>query len=133
MLKNYLSSFILIFFLPLTVMGDVVGYKGNPHKAIVEYNKLHRQFFAKMCGAGEDREYFKLLKNYRGKGFYLPTYKDHIDKKAISSNMKTLRKKKIYIKSLLDKVQKNDFFNFELWRALITSMGARGMLNRMYS
>ena len=86
-------------------MGDVVGYKGNPHKAIVEYNKLHRQFFAKMCGAGEDREYFKLLKNYRGKGFYLPTYKDHIDKKAISSNMKTLRKKKIYIKSLLDKVQ----------------------------
>ena len=92
-----------------------VKWFGNIYKIINNYTTLHKEFFKKVCSPKVDATYFKLLKNYRGQGFYLPKVEGHIDRNAIISNLFHFKRKIDFINKLIVKLKKEkDFPKFSL-------------------
>ena len=84
---------------------DHLKWSGNIYKVIKDFEKVHRQFFKNSCRPGVEAEYYKLLRAYRGKGFYLPKLGDDIDRKAIINNLHHFRKKINYIERTITKLK----------------------------
>lgn len=115
-----LKLFVLFSF-SFSVWGsELIGYKGNPYKAIINYNKVHSSFFKHACSKREDRTYLKLLKEYRGQGYYLPKINNEIDRKAIKKHLHKYQKKANYISSVLSRVKKSKFPKYKI---LVADLG----------
>jgi hypothetical protein len=85
--------------------GALVGTNDPIYKPIIEYNKVHRKFFKKVC-RGADRKYLKLLKKYRGQGHYLPEVSDDVDRNAIKQNIHHFDKKLAHIEKIIEELKK---------------------------
>jgi hypothetical protein len=106
LLKTLSSLILLIIVLSIPAEARLVGAKENIYDPIVKYNKIHRKFFKQHCSQGADRKYYKLLKKYRGKGFYLPEVKDDIDRRAIQKNIHHFKKKITHIDEIIKRLKK---------------------------
>jgi hypothetical protein len=85
------------------------------YKVINNFNKVNNSISKKTCRPGDEAKYYKLLRNYRGTGFYLPKYDDDIDRRAIKKNMHHFKKKIKYLKEIKNKLKKQKkFIKFEL-------------------
>lgn len=82
------------------------NWSGNLYKKIRKYNTIHKDFFKKTCSPGTEFKYYKLLRNYRGQGNYLPLLGTDIDRQAIKSNLSHIKKKISHIKRLRKKLLK---------------------------
>ena len=90
-------------------------WSGNLYKNISQYNKIHKKFFNQVCTPGTEFKYYKLLKDYRGQGNYLPLLGNDIDREAIKSNLSHFSKKIKFIKSIEKKLKKQKTLpNFNL-------------------
>lgn len=107
MLKN-LSKFLLTFFFissghaksPLT-------WNGNLYKHIHDYKKIHSDFFKTTCSPGTEFKYYKLLKSYRGNGYYLPQLEnEEVDRDAIRTHLDEFQKKISFINGLIKNLKK---------------------------
>lgn len=81
-------------------------FTGNIYKQIYAYEKEHAKFSKQVCSPGIDFKFYKLLKAYRGDGIYLPTIHHRIDRDAIKKNLKYIKAKLSYIKSIEKKLLK---------------------------
>jgi len=106
-LLKSLFSFLLILFSAQAHTSDKVSFQGNIYKQIYAYEKEQKKFSKEVCQPGVDFKYYKLLKNYRGDGVYLPILQNRIDRDAIRKNLKYIKEKKKYIASILKKLKKN--------------------------
>jgi hypothetical protein len=107
LLKIYLS--LLIFTFSLTALADYekpLNWSGNIYKIIKDYNKVHKEFFKKVCVPEDQPTYGKLLTQYRGQGFYLPKLNGGIDRSAIIKNLHHYKKKLRFIDSTISQLEK---------------------------
>ena len=113
---NLFLSFCFLFFSFLAFGGTKapVSWSGNQYKIINQYTKLHKEFFRKTCSPKEDANYFTLLKNYRGQGYYLPKVEGKIDRLAIINNFHHFKKKLDFIESTIKRLKKTDYPKFDL-------------------
>lgn len=83
-----------------------IQWSGNIYKIAHEYKELHQKFSKEVCSAGTDQKYYKLLRYYRGTGFYLPLDGNDIDREAIKKNLHHFKKKIAFIEGLQKKLDK---------------------------
>lgn len=101
MLKPCNRLIILILcIIPNAYSNELLEWSGNIYERIHQYTELHAQFSKKICTPGSDHHYYKLLRNYQGRGYYLPEFHDDIDRLAITKNLFHFQKKIKYIESL---------------------------------
>lgn len=81
-------------------------WEGSKEKRIKEYLKLHKNFSRAVCSPGSDQKFYRLLKRYRGSGFYLPLLGNDIDRKAISENLFLYDRKLRFIRETRQKLEK---------------------------
>tara|TARA_Y100000768_G_scaffold387961_1_gene381200 strand:- start:4729 stop:6378 length:1650 start_codon:yes stop_codon:yes gene_type:complete len=82
-------------------------WSGNIYQIINKQMKVFEDFSEKTCGKNDESTYLSLLKEYRGQGFYLPKFKEHIDRTAILSNMGELRAKVNYVEKITAQFEKD--------------------------
>ena len=107
---NFLSLFLFIFLASNEAFAEYekpIKWSGNLYKIINDYNKVQKRFFQQVCSPSDDGKYNKLIKQYRGQGFYLPKDGDNIDRNAIIKNLHFFRKKIKFISSTLENLKKN--------------------------
>ncbi|MBL7665777.1 MAG: hypothetical protein JNM93_11640 [Bacteriovoracaceae bacterium] len=73
---------------------------------IHEYLEVHQGYFKKLCTYGSDHEYYKLLRNFRGQGYYLPESKGDVDSATITKYLPKILDKINYIKDIKAKLMK---------------------------
>lgn len=83
-----------------------IKWSGNIYKIVDRYSKIYRTFSRQVCQPGVESKYYKLLRLYRGQGYYLPKVKGDIDRKAIKKNMHHFPKKIAYIDSMIKRLEK---------------------------
>src|SRR5690606_31258268 len=67
---------------------------GSDKKLLAEYQKIHGRFTKRFCSRGEDQQYDRLLRIYRGNGHYVHKLSDaQIDFDAIRAHLPLLKKK----------------------------------------
>ena len=67
---------------------------GTQTSIMSKYNHLQHQMSALSCTPGTEEMFKRLLKNYRGNGFFLPlTHNDHLDKETISKYLPQIKGK----------------------------------------
>lgn len=106
-----LLSFLFLFNFESNVFAtdkSPIEWSGNLYKIAHEYKELHSKFSKEVCSPGTDTKYYKLLRYYRGTGFYLPLNGNDIDRAAISKNLHHFKKKMAFIKGLKDKLEKQE-------------------------
>jgi hypothetical protein len=92
-----------------------IDWDGNIYKIINNYTKVHRKFFKKVCQPKVEPMYMKLLREYRGQGYYLPKLGDNIDRQAIISNLHHFSKKIRFIDKQIERLKKTKkLIKFEL-------------------
>ncbi len=118
MLKNFLSFIFFIILFLSTAYSETkapVSWSGNKYVIIKKHNDLFKKFSKSTCKPGDERKYIKLLKAYRGEGFYLPKINDDIDRDAIKKNLYHFKKKSKFIAKMIDRLKKDkEFPNFAL-------------------
>lgn len=104
MLKIFLS---LIFLFSFSVSAHApLQWSGNMYKIINKFERIHTDYTRKVCQPGDSQKYYQLLKDYRGQGYWLPKYEDHIDRRAIKKHLPFLKKKITYLKKMRADVSK---------------------------
>lgn len=82
-------------------------WTGNMYKHIHDFKELHKDFSKKNCLPGVEFKYEKLLKEYRGNGYYLPQLaNDEVDREAITKHLGEIKKKIAFINSEITKLNK---------------------------
>ncbi len=100
--------YLLLSLLTSAAFGsEYFSWSGNLYKNIRKYNEIHKQYSKEVCTPGTDFKYYKLLKNYRGQGNYLPLIKNDIDRKAISTNLHHFKKKLSHISKIKKQLLKD--------------------------
>lgn len=85
------------------------------YKVINRYNLVFNKISSKTCKPGDEAKYYKLLRNYRGQGYYLPKLNDDIDRRAIRKNMHHFTRKKKFLVNMISKLEKlNEFPKFDI-------------------
>lgn len=105
MFKLLLSSLLFVS-ISSAIEKAPIEWSGNIYKIAHQYKELHKRFSREVCSPGTDVKYYKLLKNYRGTGFYLPLKNDDIDRQAISKNLHHFKKKIAYIEKIKTRLEK---------------------------
>lgn len=85
-------------------------WSGNIYKVIKDYEKVHRTFFKAVCKPKDTQTYTRLIRNYRGSGFYLPKLGDNIDRLAIIKNLHHYSKKLTFIDEQIERLKKSKTF-----------------------
>ncbi len=111
-MKYINTTLFLIFFNAYSSLGTVFKHL-DIKKTQQEYQKLHHDFFKKACQNGADHRYQKLLKVYRGSGYYLPSNNSDIDIKVIKKNLPLIKEKMSWQKKQLEGIRKSKFPKFE--------------------
>ena len=117
MSRSSLSFLILLSLLSLTCLASdaPVKWSGNIYKIIHNHSKKFEKFSKQSCKKEDAGKYWRLLKDYRGTGFYLPKLGEDIDRGAITKNIHHFKKKITYINGLIKKLEKKEKFpNFNL-------------------
>ena len=92
-----------------------IDWDGNIYKIINQYEKLHKEFFKEVCHPKDPRRYSKLLRLYRGQGYYLPKLGEDIDRQAIIKNLHHFKKKLDFIDKQVNRLKKlKTFPNYNL-------------------
>jgi len=64
------------------------------NKIIADYLKIHKEFSKQLCSPGTEEHFWKLFRNYRGNGNFIPVLpNEELDKKTIKKNLSLLEKK----------------------------------------
>lgn len=120
MLINYLKKIFFVLVL-ISSVGSFADYKkpiewnGNIYKIINDYSKIQKEFYQQVCVPNDLVKYDRLIRKYRGQGYYLPKVGDDIDRNAIIKNLHFLRKKIKFLKSTVEELSKSkDFLKFSL-------------------
>jgi len=110
LLKTYLKIiFCLICIGSANASSDYsrpINWSGNIYRIINGYNKVHKNFFAKVCKPDDAVTYKRLIRQYRGQGYYLPTLNNDIDRRAIIKNLHHYKKKVKFIEKTILKLKK---------------------------
>jgi len=112
MFKSLILFFYFFTFFGATSEAVVKPYSLKNKKAVYnEYMRLHRKFTKYVCSKKEDQTYKKLLKSYRGEGYYIPVLNSKtLDKGSIKKNIPLLIKKKKWIESQIRLLKKKKSF-----------------------
>jgi hypothetical protein len=111
LLKIYLSFLLLVTSsISFAEYEKPLKWSGNIYKIIKDYNKTHKKFFKEVCIPDDQPKYGKLLKQYRGQGFYLPKLNGKIDRNAIIKNLHHYKKKIRFIDSTISQLRKTKEF-----------------------
>ncbi len=115
-LSKYFVIFLVAIFSFTTMAKErPIDWDGNIYKIINNYTKVHRKFFKKVCQPKVEPMYMKLLREYRGQGYYLPKLGDNIDRQAIISNLHHFSKKIRFIDKQIERLKKTKkLIKFEL-------------------
>lgn len=97
MLKVLLSFLLIFNSIAFASTEAPITWSGNLYKLAYKYKQLHKNFSKEVCRPGTDQKYYKLLRKYRGTGFYLPLNGNDIDREAIKSNLHHFSQKMSYI------------------------------------
>ena len=104
-------------------------WSGNIYKIIQQHNKIFKKFTQQSCRPGDEAKYLKLLKSYRGQGYYLPKIEGHIDRKAILKNMPILRDKVNFVEKTLKELKaQKKLGSFDLFYSKIEQV-VKSLLN----
>jgi hypothetical protein len=105
--KVLLSLFLLLGLNQSYAAKDApISWSGNLYKIAHKYKELHKKFSKQVCRPGTDSKYYKLLRQYRGTGFYLPLDGNDIDRAAIKGNLHHFQKKLNFISGMQKKLEK---------------------------
>lgn len=104
---NKVIFILLISFCTSAISSELFSWSGNLYKKIRKYNKIHKSYSKKVCSPGTEFKYYKLLRKYRGQGYYLPLRNKDIDRKAITKNLHNFSKKLYHIKKIQKKLKKD--------------------------
>lgn len=81
--------------------------KKDSHQLLKQYLKIHKDFSKKMCRPGSEEKFWKLFKNFRGQGYYVPiTSEDKVDFTTVGRFLPELSSKKQWIKKQITEVKK---------------------------
>lgn len=102
MLKNLLKSLFIFLFFKSAFALSPLEFKGEIDLYVKEYVKHHEEFSKKICSSGVDFKYKKLLKDYRGNGYYLPELKNEdVDRETVIKYLPLIERKIKYIETLV--------------------------------
>lgn len=104
---NKVIFILLISFCTSAISSELFSWSGNLYKKIRKYNEIHKSYSKKVCSPGTEFKYYKLLRKYRGQGYYLPLRNKDIDRKAITKNLHNFSKKLYHIKKIQKKLKKD--------------------------
>ena len=114
MLKVFLSFLLIFNSITFASTEAPISWSGNLYKLAYNYKQLHKKFSKEVCRTGTDQKYYKLLRKYRGTGFYLPLNGNDIDREAIKSNLHHFSQKMSFIDKTKKKlVEKEKLPSFE--------------------
>lgn len=102
LLKNLLKSLFIFLFFKSAFALSPLEFKGEIDLYVKEYVKHHEEFSKKICSSGVDFKYKKLLKDYRGNGYYLPELKNEdVDRETVIKYLPLIERKIKYIETLV--------------------------------
>jgi hypothetical protein len=104
---SWFRVFLIILFLLQDAGGQalpIIGLsKKSDRKIIRNYLKLHKNFSRQFCRAGVEPEFWKRFRNFRGRGYYIPTKLDgKLDRLTINRFIPELVKKEKWIQGQID-------------------------------
>lgn len=108
-----LSRLIINFLIISTAYGGYekpLKWSGNIYKIINDYKTIQKSFFRQICDPGDTHKYHRLIKKYRGQGYYLPKIEQDIDRDAIIKNLHHFKKKINFIKKVQNRLKKTKQF-----------------------
>jgi len=89
---------------------------------IVEYKKILNDFTSKLCSKKTNFNYNELLKEYRGEGYYIPTYNEIVlDTNSIRLRLPLIRGKLSWQKSQIHDLR-NKLLKFPRYKELVTDL-----------
>tara|TARA_R110002072_G_scaffold1989_5_gene16554 strand:- start:3465 stop:5117 length:1653 start_codon:yes stop_codon:yes gene_type:complete len=81
--------------------------KESSHSLLKEYLKQHEDFSKKLCRPGAEEKYWRLYREFRGEGYYVPiTHDDKVDFATLGRFLPELSSKKIWIKKQIEVIKK---------------------------
>ena len=104
---NKFIFILLISFCTSAISSELFSWSGNLYKKIRKYNEIHKSYSKKVCSPGTEFKYYKLLRKYRGQGYYLPLLNKDIDRKAITKNLHNFSKKLSHIKKIQKQLKRD--------------------------
>ncbi len=115
---KYISVLLLLLFTNFTYGLEIPSTDNN--EIIQDYLELHKVFFKKMCTYGSDHMYEKLLKKYRGEGYYLPELNDDVDIATIKKHLPIIKDKVKWIQEQISFLKKRK--RFPNYRKLVKNL-----------
>lgn len=114
-----LSIYILIFisvisnsFASVKSINKVI--KGSEKRIKSNYMLRHKKFFKQVCKPGTEEKYWKLVKKFRGEGFYIPRNIDGtLDRQTIKKFLPVIKEKKKWIARHIKELKKKDNFKIQ--------------------
>ncbi|MDA9793331.1 hypothetical protein N9B72_01975, partial [Bacteriovoracaceae bacterium] len=119
-----LSSLLLLFIFLLSAnvfSGDeILKLPKSREKVLRDYFKVQKKFFKKSCHPHFEKKYYKLLRDYRGHGFYLPEIDGKVDIETINKFIPLLRMKRRWASQMEKKLKRMK--NWPYYKALTQNL-----------
>ncbi|MCF8057690.1 MAG: hypothetical protein K9K67_00225 [Bacteriovoracaceae bacterium] len=113
-MHNFLIVFLLFNFqVAATDLGKLAKFiKLNENQVRKNYWKHHKEFTKENCRPGTEEEFWTKFRSFRGDGHYLPRATDgKLDRKTLNRFVPELIKKKEWIRSQREQLEKTSDFN----------------------
>ncbi len=92
-----------------------IKHNASSDKLIKEYLKHHKTFFKELCPGGTEDKYWKIVRDYRGNGNFIPTLTNgNFDKQAIRHHFHHFDKKIKWIDKVIKKISNENNFKNKL-------------------
>lgn len=111
---KYLNVFLILIF-SFNAEPSIGYLKNKIHKRqsfyLNDYLKKHKIFSQKLCRPGTEEKYWRLVKNYRGRGFFIPKNIDgSLDRRTIKKYLPEFDEKVKWLNALIESVEKENSF-----------------------
>lgn len=84
--------------------GPILRLPNDDSLVLKDYLTVHQSFFKKTCSPGLEGKYYRLLRQYRGNGYYLPEIDEKIDIETIKKFIPLLRLKRRWTSEMAKKL-----------------------------
>jgi len=98
--------FHFAFFISVLPIAFAVEWTGDLKKNSDNYLNVFKDFRAKVCSPGDEPHFNKLLKKYRGQGYWIPELKDDVDVEALKFIIPEIELKISWIQKEKNKILK---------------------------
>ncbi|MCY4643194.1 MAG: hypothetical protein OXB88_01105 [Bacteriovoracales bacterium] len=98
---------------PPPPVSPVIDWEGKNYRVIKKYLKVQRRYSKKLC-RGSWQTYERLMKKYRGHGFYVPHLSyTSLDRDAIKKNLEFIEQKIEWLTLEIEKLERKKNFEIE--------------------